>query len=85
MLKTLLIILAAALLAVFVALSLVLLSPGRSVIAIEWTVDTLTDLNIEFVKPSINVFERTASAEEIHFYQRGTGGPALISITVSES
>lgn len=80
MLKTLLITLATGLLAVLVAFSLLLLSPGRSIIVLERAIDSLTNLNIELVKPSINVFERTASAQEIHFYQDGTGGPALISI-----
>ncbi|MEP0202589.1 MAG: AsmA-like C-terminal region-containing protein [Halioglobus sp.] len=80
MLKSLLVVVAAVLLTLLLALSMLHLSPERSIRAIERAVNALTNLNVELVEPSINVFERTANAEEIHLYQDGTRGPALISI-----
>ncbi|MEP4484913.1 MAG: AsmA-like C-terminal region-containing protein [Halioglobus sp.] len=80
MLKYLLIVVAAVLLALLLALSMLHLSPERSIRAAERAINAMTDLHVELVAPSISVIDRTANAGEIHLYQDDARGPALVSI-----
>jgi len=80
MLKTLTITLALGLLVVLTGLSFLHMSPTGTARVLALTVNALSSVNIEVVAPSINVFERTAKAQEIHVYQDDVDGPALISV-----
>ncbi|MFT6955103.1 MAG: hypothetical protein ACJAYC_000091 [Halieaceae bacterium] len=48
--------------------------------ALEWGIDSFTSLDLELRHPRIDLFRRTASAEEIHLYQDESDGLPLVSI-----
>ncbi|MEH6517952.1 MAG: AsmA family protein [Halioglobus sp.] len=61
-------------------LGLALKSERFVLAALEWGIDSFTSLDLELRNPRIDLFKRTASAEEIYLYQDESDGLPLISI-----
>jgi hypothetical protein len=63
-----------------ISLTLALRSERFIAAAVEITVERLSSLDLELVKPSFDLLGGKVTAEQIHLYQDDTSGPALISV-----